>query len=129
MYYLEDEFNGIAHLTHDELAAHDRTRDHDADSRHDDGMYDTVRTLGGQSMISQTSSAAMQQRKAFLKKASLNPTVRKQDRVVAKYLVSEYLTTKADTPKSVLSASQLPFFSDEEFEEGGHDGDGPGVPN
>ena len=49
--------------------------------------------------------------------------------MVAKYLVSEYLTTKADTPKSVLSASQLPFFSDEDFEEGVDDGDGPGVPN
>merc|ERR1719206_29410 len=58
----------------------------------------------------------MDQRKTFLKKASMNPSVRKADRTVAAYLVNHFLTTKADTPRSVLSASQLPFFSDEEEE-------------
>merc|ERR1712045_997579 len=68
-------------------------------------------------MISQTSSAAMEQRKTFLKKAAINPNVRSPDRVVAKYLAQTYLTAHGDTPKSVLSASQLPFFSDEENED------------
>eukprot|EP01083_Nonionella_stella_P000618 1749_1 len=82
-----------------------------------DAMYETAQTLGAVSMISQTSSAAMAQRKTFLKKAANNPNVRKADRLVAKHLAQQFLSTHGDTPQSVLSQSQLPFFSDEDESE------------
>eukprot|EP01084_Bolivina_argentea_P279488 477823_1 len=63
--------------------------------------------LGGMSMVSQTSFETMEHRKTSLRKANNNSAV-------AKYLADTYLATRADTPKSVLSASQLPFFSDED---------------
>jgi len=79
-----------------------------------DDAYETTKTLGGMSMVSATSSAAMEQRKAFLKKASHNHNVRRADRVMAKHIAQTYLTSTHDTPHSVLSQSQLPFFGDEE---------------
>ena len=105
LYPQQGQLTGDALLRHDGGRQGGGGRHHGGMGMHDDGlltpddaMYESAKTLGGQSMISQTSSAAMDQRKTFLKKASMNPQVRKPDRVVAAHLVQTFLTTKADTP-------------------------------
>ena len=78
------------------------------------GGYSTVdaQTVGGMSMVSTTSSAAMEQRKNFLKEAYNNPDVPMADRAVARWLTHEYLQPKR-APASVLSSGHLPSFAED----------------
>lgn len=87
----------------------------DGGGLHPEDAY-VAKTLGGMSMISQTSSAAMEQRRAFLTQAAKNPHVREAEKGIAKWLTT-YMRTKTDTPRSMLSQSQLPFFLENEADD------------
>ena len=76
------------------------------------GYQKDAETLGAMSMVSTTSSAAMEQRKNFLKEAYNNPDVPMADRAVARWLTHEYLQPKR-APQSMLSSGHLPSFAED----------------
>ena len=73
----------------------------------DDENNDYTKTLGAVSMVSQTSSAVMDQRRNFLSNAARNPNVRKADQAVARHIADTWLKVASDTPRSILSQTNL----------------------